>query len=172
MITTFGSQSLNSGDDDVISNLYWAVEQKCRKYTKKIAIFILIFVQSAYILVFLSSIYYIYIGNFDTSTWPILYDLKGLFEANTIWGWYLLWFLTSSMDLSYTLSMSSTTTYFISCCIYIGAICDHFNVSMCSTQELVKRNRMEKDSEERELNQLKIREQMQTSIGIHSQIHE
>lgn len=74
------------------------------------------------------------IGQCDTSTWPMWYDLSDLFDTATIWGWYLYFLSVTIIDLLYILCMTSASTHFVSCCLYIDAMCNHINFIAHSLQ--------------------------------------
>lgn len=123
-----------------IHEIYWRTEQKCQKYTKMIVYYV-VHHQSMLIVSFMHSIYSVLIGNFDISTFFLPFHISIPFTVNTIWKWYLLWFIQFNMALSYALTMVSVTSYFVCCCLYIAAICDHFdllNYSFAEEIDLVK----------------------------------
>lgn len=98
----------------------------CRKYTKRIWCYILGH-QQVFVAAFSYSIYSICTGNLDTSTWPLPFNMIVPFDAKPIWGWYLLWFIQINCAMSYCICTVAPTSYFISCCLYIGATCDHLD---------------------------------------------
>lgn len=153
-------------------NIYWSAEQKCRKYTKTIVSVFILQMLLSYVAVLFYSVYQICIGNLVTSTWPALYDLSVPFDSSTIWGWYLLWLVTLAVNASYILCLTSVVTYFVSCCFYLGAMCDHFNFTMRSTEALVKQNQQEKSRQMYITNYRKIVDQVQKSIEIQIQIYQ
>lgn len=107
-------------------NIYWNAEKKCRKYTKILACFIPLN-QLIYGTAFILSFYKIFIGHLDTSTWVLPFSLSVPFNTETIFGWYILCSIQFVMAFSYSSCISTTTSYFISSCFYIDAICDHFD---------------------------------------------
>lgn len=107
--------------------MYFKTEQKCRKITKYMSRYIPIH-QSIVIASFFNSIHCICIGNLDTSTWDLAFNIVVPFDTQNLFGWYLKWFIQLSMSVSYALSVTSITSYFICCCLYIHAICKHLNL--------------------------------------------
>lgn len=82
---------------------------------------------------FLCGMYYIYVGNFDITTWPAL-DVIPI-QPTSIWEWYILLVSYATLDFAYTICMISATTYFVSCCFYIEAIRKHFDQLMHLAQQ-------------------------------------
>lgn len=76
---------------------------------------------------FVQSIYFLSTGNFDASKFPLSYYMDVPFDTTTIWGWYLLWFIQCAMSFNYGMGMTSTTSYFLCCCLYIDTIRKHIN---------------------------------------------
>lgn len=87
------------------------------------------------VVAFMSSIYSILVGNLDTSTWVLPFSLISPCNAETIWGWYFLFCMNCCILISYAVCISTTTSYFISGCLYIGAIYDHFNTLIDSLKD-------------------------------------
>lgn len=107
--------------------MYWKTEKNCRKITKYMSYYIYID-QCIVIASLFFSIYCIYIGNLDTSTWVLAFNICLPFNTLNLFGWYLKWIINLAMSISYALSLTSITSYFVCCCIYIHAICKHFNL--------------------------------------------
>lgn len=114
-----------------MSENYWKSEQKCRKLTTTIASYIHL-EQLIHFAVFLSSIHNIWIGNFDTSTWNLIYNTVVPFDTQKIWCWYILAFIQCNMAFTYSACQIAPTVYFVCCCIYICAICEHIDLLMQS----------------------------------------
>lgn len=91
--------------------------------------------QTTVTIYFISSIYNIYNGNLDTSTWDLTFDIVVPFSTETLFGWYILFFIEFIMALSYAICMPTTTSYFVSSCFYIDAICSHFDALVASLKE-------------------------------------
>lgn len=72
------------------------------------------------------SIYCILIGNLDTSTWYILYDMKIPIDTTTIIGWYVkLFIFQAPFSVTYGFVFVGIVSHFLSCCYYILAGCEH-----------------------------------------------
>lgn len=99
-------------------------------------------------------------------------DLSVPFDTNTLWGWYLMWFFQFNISICYVSCTITITTYFVCCCIYIGAICEHFRFAYDCAMENVEQNRNEKDPQQYERRQLLINEQMNKAAEIHAKIFE
>lgn len=107
--------------------MYWDAEEKCRKYTKLLHYYTPM-IRASFAIPFITSLYNIYVGNLDTSTWELTCKISVPFSTEPIWGWYILLFINFHMATSYSSCMSATTSYFFSSCFYIGAICNHLDV--------------------------------------------
>lgn len=135
------------GEEDEGVEIYWQTEKTCRKYTKFMTIFFLISINMAYFMLFFNSIYSVIVGNYDTTTWPALFDLALPFDTVVLWGWYLKWFILTVMDISYVLGMVSATTYFLCCCLYIQAMCDYYDFLINSVQQIFTQGKSTRDNQ-------------------------
>lgn len=152
-------------------NIYWNAEQKCRKYTKKITNYF--FINEA---IFLGapifSIVSILTGNKDASTWALPMDLSVPFNTSTISGWYLTWFFQFNISLCYVSCIITITTYFVCCCIYINAICEHYQFLYDAVLASLNRYQKEKNATlKREMRQ-EITYKMGHVVATHAKIFE
>lgn len=161
----------NLEEDPDISEIYWRAEQKCRKYTKKITSYF--FINEAIFLgAPLFSFYCILTGNTDASTWALPFDLSVPFDTNTILGWYLTWFFQFNISLCYVSCTITITTYFVCCCIYLAAICEHFGFLFDSVAEDVERNRGETIPMKHRKRKRTIEEKMGKIVATHAKVFE
>lgn len=144
---------------------------KCRKYVKVLTAVHFIYVQVAYILVFIYSIYCVITANFDASTWPVIYDIYVPLDTTTVLGWYTQFFFGNSMEAAYLLTMVLPTSYFISCTIYIRTMCDHVLHELLSMQQSVEQHETEKGSQKLAYNYQEIRMHLRQAVDIHIGIH-
>lgn len=144
---------------------------KCRKYTRRISSYFYVN-ESIFLTAPLFSLVNILMGNSDVSTWALPMDLSVPFDKNTLWGWYLMWFFQFNISICYVSCTITITTYFVCCCIYIGAICEHFRFMYDCAMQNVEQNRKEKDPQQYKRRQLLINEQMNKAVQIHSKIFE
>lgn len=145
--------------------MYTQNEKNCRKLTKQISYYLMIH-QAIFVKLYIYSIYCIAFGNFDTST-PLPVVMSVPFNAQTIWGWHLKCFLEFFMALTYAITLVSLTSYFVCCCLYIGAICNHFEFLMHSIRDDVHRNHAEKNLPK----QHKLNRQTQANLVQAIQLH-
>lgn len=145
-------------------NIYWEVERKCRRYSKLVGYYPLMLV---FVGAFFYSIYCIHTENYDTSTWILPYRLSVPFDTKEIWGWYLLWFMQANIGFTYSTTQIAISSHFMSCCFYIGAICDHFDHIIGSIQNDVHRNRAEENPISYQQNCRKYAERLSHGVGIH-----
>lgn len=132
-------------DDDLEGSfIYWEVEQKCRKYAKAAAIFVIMH-PSAIMPTFLYSIYCVAIGSFDASKLFLPFHLMVPFNIQSIWGWYLLCMIQYNLGMVYIFCMVSIISYFVCCCFYIDASCEYFGHLIRSMDGLISRTHKTKD---------------------------
>lgn len=139
---------------------------KCRKYTKLVLCYF-VFNLPAFVGPLPYSFYSILRGNYDTSAWTLPLDIAVPFDKTTLSGWYFLWFIEMNTDLAYALSFILITSYFVCCCFYIDAICNHFDFLCDSIVADIDRNRVEKDLK---LNEERLR-QIDIKIGRMIKVH-
>lgn len=108
----------------------------------------------------------IYIGRFNTSSWPHLFNFAVPFDARSVLGWYLLWFIQFNVDFLHVFCMVFISSYFICCCYYVEGICEHFNFVMQSIKRAVDENDVEKTAEKCQ----KIRQKITEAVKIHVEI--
>lgn len=161
---------LELGEDDVIHDLYWNAEQKCRKYTKNLAMIHVFYVQTAYCVVFLYSIYCLCTANFDASTWPTVYDIYVPLDTATVLGWYIQFFFGNLMEVCYFLTMVLPTAYFICCGVYIRTMCKHFLELMISMQRKIEQQEQDANLQTHVKNYRQIKTQFSKAIKIHMEI--
>lgn len=126
------------------SKIYWNVEKTCRKYVKIVLTWVVLNHTMTFASL-LNSIYFIAIGNYDSSNWILPFDLVVPFGTEHILGWYLLWTFNLMIDFAYCVCVSSPISHFLCYCLYIRGICDHFDSSMESVQRDTKSSRTEKN---------------------------
>lgn len=159
-------------DEPEVYNIYWRTEQKCRKITK--LMYYINFLNFVYLpLPVLYSIYDMIKGNFDTSAWILPFYVSVPFNTDTIWGWVLLVFININIGFGYSLGLVALTSYFISCCFYISAICEHFEFIIESTvKSSVAKNQNEKDRFEYKKREWEIKKHLCKAINTHMNMYE
>lgn len=161
-------------NENIVSNIYWNAEKKCRKFTKFLAVY-MVMNQSTFLIPFLTSIYNIYVGNLDTSTWELTFKTAVPFSTEPIWGWYILYFFQFLMSLSYSMCMPATTSYFVSGCFYIEAVCKHFDALIDSLKGDIEPNVVTNGSKQIKVTQKmygKFKEKLRNSIEVHMKSYE
>lgn len=127
---------------------------------------------TVYSVCFLNSIYNIYIGNFDTQTWVLTYNLVLPLNMQAIWKWYLHLFLRFNMGMTYTACTTSVTSYFVACCHYICAACDHLDLTMERTKHDVKELQFECNTQIHQQMISKLTRKLSHAIEIHVKLFE
>lgn len=163
---------LISVENDQIRNIYWLAEQKYRKNTRLFVITTVAQIESIYLLCFIYAISCICTGYFDASTWPMSFELSVPFDTKSILGWYLLLFFTNLMDTSYMVSLLWATTQFFGYCIYIEAICKHFDLETQMVQANIEKDRHENTPQQFSKTKEEITVQFRKAIHIHVSIYE
>lgn len=125
-----------------------------------------------YLISFMTSVYSLAVGNYDTSTWLSTYSLVLPFSAESVVGWYARYIIQSNMGFTYASSMVPVTCFFVSCCVYIGAICEHFNQCIQATSDDADEIQMAKDSRKYKLLCHKLEEKICRSIKLHTKLFE
>ena len=124
---------------------------------------------------FFASIYNIYIGNLDTSTWELNFKTAVPFSTEPIWGWYIKYFFQLLMSLSYSICMTTTTSYFVSGCFYIDAVCNHFDALIDSLKEDIEHLDGTNGSKPIKVTQKmygKFKEKLRNSVEVHMKLYE
>lgn len=157
--------------ENEIYDLYWNNEQKSRKYTIRIYLYIVYHLQ-----VFLSpclySFYCIFVGKIDPSAWPLPFNMSVPFDITIMWGWYLMWFIQINAAFSYCLATVLTTSYFMICCFYINAMCDHFDFLIRSIEFDVRQNLKETNFLKSQQISQKITDKLINAVKHHSNVLE
>lgn len=157
--------------EDEIHDVYWKCEQNCRKFTKMLAFDYMILIGILFTAYFIYSIYFILLGKFDPSALLLPYYMIVPFDTRTIYGWYLLWLIQCMMSASYAVCVLSTTMYFVSCCLYICTICQHFKLLFDSLELYVQQLQDEKCALNSNLRQ-EAQRCLHQAVEIHVKVYE
>lgn len=106
--------------------MYWNVEQKCRRFAKMMGTFVVL-EQTSFIMAVMFSIYCVYIGNFDTSTYYLPLREKPPFNTESLLGWYMFLAIQLCMSFAYVFGVVPAISYFVCNCFYLSTLCDHFD---------------------------------------------
>lgn len=103
----------------------------------------------------------------------MLIEMSVPFDTKTIYGWYLLLFILIIADISYFICIFLGLTQFMSYCIYIAAICEHFDLIMQNAQANVEEQN-QKGTNPRKLKEIrmKIIAKNREAIQIHVKIND
>lgn len=118
------------------------------------------------------ALYCISVGNYDTSSWFLAYNVLVPFNMTSISGWLMTWVYQWSMGLVYSLSVTSVTSYFVSCCFYIGTLCEHFKLIMQSIVEDVFKHQSKNKSRNHESFGKNVTQKLNEAIKLHIKIFE
>lgn len=128
--------------------------------------------QAMYIISFATSIYSLVVGNYDTSTWLSTYSLVLPFSADSVLGWYARYAIQSNMGFTYASSMVPVTCFFVSCCVYIGAIAEHYHRWIDSTNQDADQLQMATNSHKYRQLCFKLEQKISRSIKLHNKLFE
>lgn len=153
-------------EQNELAAIYGNVEEKCRQFTTKMLAFV-VFQQFPFLIAVAASIYNIHIGNFDTSTYFLPLRVARPFDIDTLPKWYLFNGLQFSFGITYILCVVVVTAYFVCCCFYLQALCDHFNylIGMVDAE-------LQTDRANPWASSLKARKLLKNTIDHHNNIYE
>lgn len=86
-----------------------------------------IFEQSPFVFALFFAIYCNFVGNFNTSTYSLPLKMAAPFNIESIFKWYLFWAFQFICGIAYLCGTVIPTVYFVCCCFYIEALCEHFD---------------------------------------------
>lgn len=133
----------------------------CQRFAEQMLVFVLS-QRSVFLFALFFSIYCICVGNFDASTYYLPMRFLPPYHIDTLLGWYPFWALQFICSISYLCGTVVVTMYFVSCCYYLGALCNHFDYHL----ELV-------DAEfEKNSNPINARKTLINAIDHHNVIYE
>lgn len=72
------------------------------------------------------STYAMFSGNFDTSTWLLIFEMTVPFDDSTVFGWYIKWLLQVYAVYVYNMALPTLISYFVNGCLYVNACCKQF----------------------------------------------
>lgn len=158
-------------EEDIVFDSYWKTEQKCKKYSKVMGTLYVVSVQTMFISSLCYSLYNIIVGNSDTSMWKLPLTIGFPISTESIWGWYFLLVFENLLFFTYVVCLSASMSYFISCCLYIATICNHFKFHMCSVREEIDRCLEDKNPNYRK-KRIKIKKKLNKAIEMHVKAYE
>lgn len=152
--------------------MYWETEQKCFLFTKRMLKYIY-FHQMANVAALGYAISCICKNDFETSTWNLPFNLVVPFDTRPVWGWLLKWLFELSCGFAYTLGMIIPTSYFFCFCLYIVAICNHFELMVDMIRLDIKKVQSGRRKRRKCVKMwIKIRKNIFQMIDIHSNVVE
>lgn len=160
------------GGHDEINEIYRTTEQRCQRFTKLLS-YCIFSNQAMYSTALITSICSICVGHYDTEAWELPYNLFIFVNTQTLWGWYLTWFIEFNIGVSYyIMCMVAITSYFVCCCFYIDAMCEHFAYLIRLSRNYIEWCQKESDPENHKKKKQEVRLAVCQSIQIHAKILE
>lgn len=95
----------------------------------------------------INAIFSITIGNFNTTSWKLMFNISSPFDQTDAFSWFIRWFIEICMGVTYSLTIVYITSYFVACCFYINAMCEHFDFLMCSIGKNTEKDNISNGSE-------------------------
>lgn len=120
----------------------------------------------------LQCIYDIICENYDTSAWNLPMRVSVPFNTDSVLGWFLLLFIQLNISAAYSLTVIAVTSYFICCCLYLEAMCDHFDELINLVKGDVEINRKEKNRSTSRKSEHQIWKNLCDAIKIHGDLYE
>lgn len=118
------------------------------------------------------TIYHVYSGNPVETTMEMPLHIWVPFDLTTLSNWYLYWFIQVNMGITYCLCVVLITSYFLTCCFYIVAACDHLKSIARSINDDVKRRQLEIDPIKRQQIYGEIKKKLRELVHLHGVIYE
>lgn len=109
-----------------MASIYWNAERKSQHFTRKLASFLL-FQQISFVIALVLSIYSVCMGNFNTKTYILPLRVAAPFPIDTVFAWYSFYLMQWIFGVTYMFVFIPVTSYFVCNCIYLNALCDHFD---------------------------------------------
>lgn len=100
--------------------------------------------------------------NFDTSTWYFETQVIVPFDLSNIYFWYGLVVLEGFMSIVFSFIFITAITYFMCCCFYINACCQHFRLICLQLNKKINRNAQQMDE-----NLMGIKKRLCDALKIH-----
>lgn len=99
-------------------------------------------------------------GDYETSTWYLIYRMIGPFDSTSILGWYMMWLVQLYVAYTYSFVVSAVSTHFLSCSFYIEACCEQL-LSMFKMLDTIIQNEKEK------LKRFQVKKQIGDAVAFH-----
>lgn len=145
------------------------MEQQCGFYTKWITAIgsatIAVFMFGIFTVAF--SIFQIWRGNLDASTWFFPFKVSVPFDTTTILGWYVYATISSMEGCSAAVFLLVTVFYLACCCMYLKACCEHIQIIFDDADEAIQaKNKSERQQKKQ------LQENIITAHFLHMKIME
>lgn len=111
-------------------------------------------------------------GSYDTSAWSLPMGVSVPFDTESVFGWFLLLFIQFNISIAYSLIVVFVTTYFMCCCSYLEAICEHFDMLIDMVEKDVERNQEEANPFKYRNRKQQIRTNLCNAIIAHGDVYE
>lgn len=112
------------------ARIYIKCERTGRLYTKCLATFKFTLSNAVFCMMVWSSFSAMWTANFDTTTWIVAYHMAVPFDTTTVLGWYLRLAFQWILAMFYVFTKTPASTFYLSSCLYIEAMCRHFGHSI------------------------------------------
>lgn len=116
--------------------IYRKTEEFCHRFSAIIIQMMINLTHVVWGIFLVNSIYQmLFKSNFDTSTWIAPFNIAVPYlDTTTLWGWSLFYVVQGFLAYSYSLNQSIIIAFFLSCCLYTEALCEHFALAIRATE--------------------------------------
>lgn len=118
------------------------------------------------------SFYSIFIKHMSTPPWFLPFRISVPFSTANLRGWYSLWFIQFNIGLAFSFGMITMTSYFIGCCLYINAVCDHVELIIQETKASAQRYQSEINPWKHEKRYTEIKGKLSQALEMHVNVLE
>lgn len=130
-----------SAEETESFEIYKKVDRKCQMWTKLTLISNVGAVAMLFMVpFFVHSLFCMWQGNFDTSTWFWILKLATPFDTSNIFVWYGLVIVGDFMAMVNTFLGTTIIMYFMSCSFYVDASLQHFHFVSNKIEEIINKN--------------------------------
>lgn len=142
----------------------------CRRFTKLVISMMLHLSNVVWGLFLFNSFFQLWRGNYDTSTWIVAFNIAVPFDISTVFRWYIFYMIQGLLAYSYSLNQPIIITFFMSCCFYTEALCEHFRLAIRATN--FGGNSLIKNGNKKVEENLLVREKFISAVEHHAKLME
>lgn len=154
-----------------LAPIYLTVEQRCRRFTMQMSSFA-VFELASIVMALFISFYHIHVGNLDTSTYYLPLHYATPFTIDSVFKWDLFWAIQLLGCVAYLAGTVVVITYFVCCCFYVEALCDHFDLLIETIDDELHPKRRDSNQVDIRSGSSNVRKIFSDAIDHHNKIYE